>query len=150
MALVRGRDQTVTTRYRYGPFGELVEEQEGGIENPFRFSTKYYDKETGLCYYGYRYYRPDCGRWLSKDPIEEEGGFNLYGMVGNDVVNRWDYLGLVYDIIVERERTFPGHDILTGKKFIWKAFWKRLYFCIRRLGFGTTRAGKMVKQTSSS
>ena len=34
------------------------------------------------------------GRWLNRDPINEAGGLNLYGFVGNDPVNRWDYLGL--------------------------------------------------------
>ncbi len=47
-----------------------------------------------MAYYGYRYYDPKTGRWPSMDPIEEEGGVNLYGFVGNDGVNRWDYLGL--------------------------------------------------------
>lgn len=37
---------------------------------------------------------PVTGRWPSRDPIEEMGGINLYGMVGNDAVGRWDYLGL--------------------------------------------------------
>ncbi|MFC7339308.1 RHS repeat-associated core domain-containing protein [Haloferula chungangensis] len=40
------------------------------------------------------HYDPNVGRWPSRDPIEEEGGVNLYGFVGNDGVNRWDYLGL--------------------------------------------------------
>ena len=47
-----------------------------------------------MAYYGYRYYDPQTGRWPSRDPIEEEGGFNLYGFVGNDGVNGWDHLGL--------------------------------------------------------
>ncbi|MGI6346003.1 MAG: RHS repeat-associated core domain-containing protein [Limisphaerales bacterium] len=34
------------------------------------------------------------GRWLSRDPIEEQGGLNLYAFVNNDPVNRWDVLGL--------------------------------------------------------
>jgi hypothetical protein len=34
------------------------------------------------------------GRWVNRDPIEERGGVNLYGMVGNDAVNRWDVLGM--------------------------------------------------------
>jgi integrase/recombinase XerD len=50
-------------------------------------------KTAGVAYYGYRYYDPVTGRWPSRDPIEEEGGINLYGFVGNDVVNNWDYLG---------------------------------------------------------
>ena len=36
-----------------------------------RFSTKYYDAETDLYYYGYRYYSPSLGRWISRDPITE-------------------------------------------------------------------------------
>jgi RHS repeat-associated protein len=61
---------------------------------PYRFSTKYTDGETGLVYYGYRYYAPEMGRWLSRDPIAETGGVNLYGFVRNDAVNQWDKLGL--------------------------------------------------------
>jgi uncharacterized protein RhaS with RHS repeats len=44
--------------------------------------------------YGYRYYDPATGRWPSRDPIEERGGVNLYGFVGNDGVNKWDKLGM--------------------------------------------------------
>ena len=47
-----------------------------------------------MTYYGYRYYDPVTGRWPSRDPIEERGGVNLYGFVGNDGVNRLDYLGM--------------------------------------------------------
>jgi hypothetical protein len=46
-----------------------------------------------MTYYGYRYYDPVTGRWPSRDPIEEQGGVNLYGFVGNNGVNRWDLLG---------------------------------------------------------
>ncbi len=44
--------------------------------------------------YGYRYYDPLSGRWPSRDPIEEEGGVNLYVFVGNDGLNFSDYLGM--------------------------------------------------------
>jgi RHS repeat-associated protein len=47
-------------------------------------STKHHDDETGLVYYGYRYYAPELGRWLNRDPVEEEGGLNLYGFVDNN------------------------------------------------------------------
>jgi len=50
--------------------------------------------EGVVMYYGYRFYDPETGRWPSRDPIEEMGGINLYGFVGNDGVNAWDYLGL--------------------------------------------------------
>ena len=59
----------------------------------FRFSTKYEDLESGLNYYGYRYYNSENGSWLSRDPIEEQGGLNLYGFVRNNVINQIDVLG---------------------------------------------------------
>jgi|LakMenE01Jun11ns_1017448.scaffolds.fasta_scaffold9889842_2 RHS repeat-associated protein len=44
--------------------------------------------------YGYRYYNPQLGRWLSRDPIKELGGVNLYWFVDNDGLGRFDVLGL--------------------------------------------------------
>jgi len=88
-----------------------------------RFSTKPVDSATGLLYYGYRFFDPVTGRWPSRDPIEEGGGFNLYGFVWNDGVNRWDILGLeiekatiseekgkISDAEVERMRREEGHN----------------------------------------
>ena len=49
---------------------------------------------SGVSVYGYRYYNPSTGRWVSRDPIEENGGANLYAFVGNDGVSIADYLGL--------------------------------------------------------
>jgi RHS repeat-associated protein len=79
-----------------GPFGEPLR-QTGPIAagNPFRFSTKYPDQETGLLYYGYRYYNPATGRWLSRDPMEEDGGENLYCSVRNQTTTSIDLLGLL-------------------------------------------------------
>ena len=44
--------------------------------------------------FNYRYYNPAQGKWLSRDPIQEKGGLNLYGFINNNVVNGWDRLGL--------------------------------------------------------
>ncbi len=91
----------ITHRFEFDPFGaelaiDTLLPNPNDPEPPsFRFSTKYTDVETRLVYYGYRYYWPEMGRWLSRDPIEESGGINLYGMVGNDAVNRVDHLGLI-------------------------------------------------------
>ncbi len=94
-ALIHASDGSVTARYDYGPFGEpLTVWQTSAVDNPIRFSSKYTDSETGLVYYGFRYYSPELGRWPNRDPIEERGGINLYGMVGNDAVNNTDELGL--------------------------------------------------------
>jgi RHS repeat-associated protein len=84
MALVNAADGSVAARYEYGPFGELLRATGPMAKaNPFRFSTKYQDDETGLLYYGYRYYDPGTGRWPNRDPIGQWGGDNLYGFVGN-------------------------------------------------------------------
>ncbi|MES2308384.1 MAG: RHS repeat-associated core domain-containing protein, partial [Verrucomicrobiota bacterium] len=82
----------VTAQFEYGPFGELIRSS-GTAPCNFGFSTKYRDNETGLNYYGYRYYSTGLGRWMGRDPIEEQGGLNLYGMVGNDEVNWIDVNG---------------------------------------------------------
>ena len=52
-------------------------------------------KASGVLYYGYRYYDPVTGRWLSRDPIGERGGINLYGMVGNNPISLFDKIGLM-------------------------------------------------------
>ena len=87
----------LVAEFEYGPFGELLKKTgEKAHKHPIRWSSKYEDDETGLVYYGFRYYTPEMGRWLSRDPIGEEGGMNLYGFVGNDGVNWVDLLGLSY------------------------------------------------------
>jgi RHS repeat-associated protein len=95
IGLVNAADGTLAAEFEYSPFGETIKAT-GAAANaqPFGFSTKYTDTETGLCYYGFRYYSPATGRWPNRDPIEEQGGANLYGMVGNDAVNRIDSIGL--------------------------------------------------------
>lgn len=86
---------TITARYEYGPFGELIRKTGTfSASNPFRFSTKFQDDESDLIYYGYRYYSPGTGRWLTRDPIEEKGGASLYLFVQNSPTNLKDSLGL--------------------------------------------------------
>ncbi|MGI6346001.1 MAG: RHS repeat domain-containing protein [Limisphaerales bacterium] len=97
MGLVSAADGIISAKYEYGPFGEVFcSVGDMAKVSPFQFSTKYTDSETDLVYYGYRYYSPALGRWLSRDPIEEQGGLNLYGFVNNDPVNKWDKLGLSF------------------------------------------------------
>ena len=51
--------------------------------NPIRFQGQYHDHETGLHYNRYRYYDPQVGRFISKDPISYAGGSNLYQYAPN-------------------------------------------------------------------
>ena len=82
----------VSAEYAYDPFGKVVSHT--GMDFDFQFSTKFYDPDIGMYYYGYRYYSPEMRRWASPDPIGEAGGLNLYGFCGNDGVNGKDKLGL--------------------------------------------------------
>ena len=94
-ALVNKTTGAITAAYEYDAFGQTIRATGAmSATNPFRFSTKYTDSETGLLYYGRRYYNPQLGRWVGRDPIEEKGGLHLYGFVGNNGVNRWDMLGM--------------------------------------------------------
>jgi RHS repeat-associated protein len=85
----------LVAEYWWGPFGELIEAKgEMADANPFRYATKYYDTETGLYYFGQRYYDPVSGQWLSREPLGESESLNLYAYCGNDPVNHVDVLGL--------------------------------------------------------
>jgi RHS repeat-associated protein len=70
-ALVNAADGTTVANYEYGPFGEVIRST-GPMarNNPLLFSTKYYDLESGLYYYGYRFYNPSTGIWPNRDPMQ--------------------------------------------------------------------------------
>jgi len=79
--------------YRYDAFGRLT--QSGSVVQPYTYTAREYDSETGLYYYRARYYDPKAGRFITKDPISFNGGdVNLYAYVGNDPVNWGDPWGL--------------------------------------------------------
>jgi RHS repeat-associated protein len=116
--------QTIA-QFEYGPFGEYLSARvfdsagrpismaQGFTgaqlirDLSFGFSTKYRDSETGLNYYGYRYYRSNLGRWMGRDPIEEVGGINLCGFVWNAPLNFYDRIGLKADKIEEEVSAMP-------------------------------------------
>ena len=109
-------------RVEYLPFGELwIEETDPATSYiPFRFTSKEYDEETGLYYYGARYYEPRLSRWMSADPsgfdlinpMDEDGepraGYsvieaaNWYSYAGNNPVLYVDPTGLTITVIGNR------------------------------------------------
>ena len=101
--------------YEYRPYGGLVT-SEGNMaqENKFRFSCEYMDDELGLIYYNYRHLNPHDGRWISRDPIAEEGGWNLFAFVGNNGIINFDYLGKGYLARRPLAHTAFTHD---GEKY---------------------------------
>jgi RHS repeat-associated protein len=96
-SLINASDKSLAARYEYSPYGELL--RETGLlahQNPLRFSTKYWDEESGLVYYNYRYYNPVVGKWISRDPLEEKGGLNLLAFVVNNPITTIDTNGKDY------------------------------------------------------
>jgi RHS repeat-associated protein len=90
-----GTNGEFLAQYQFDPYGNTISEiSNPAISNPFKFSTKYLDAETGLYYYGFRYYQPETGRWAaSRDPMGEKGGISLYAFCHNNGANKCDKLG---------------------------------------------------------
>src|SRR5437870_13113673 len=78
-------NQAGVAAYRYDPYGNTISSS-GTLAsaNVYRFSSKEIHFNSGLYYYGYRWYAPNLQRWLSRDPILEAGGINLYAFVNNN------------------------------------------------------------------
>ncbi len=115
MSYINAATGTVEQEEEYGPFGENLRPRSMNILRcPIGWSTKYTDEETGLVAYQLRFYNPTLGRWMSRDPIEEDGGVNLYGMCRGNAISRIDYLGLDW-------KKAPQKDQPTDEfRVVWK------------------------------
>jgi RHS repeat-associated protein len=99
----------MAAQYEYDPFGNMI--SMSGLlasANRYRFSSKEWNDGPGLYYYGYRFYDPNLQRWLNRDPIEEDGGVNLYGFVFNAAVNLVDPFGLCDGDHLASMPSYPG------------------------------------------
>jgi RHS repeat-associated protein len=116
-ALMNAANGALAAQYEYDPFLGITRASGAqAFVNPFLGSTKFFDAETGLYYYGYRYYDPSTGRWPSRDPLGELGfqilagnrnrrDGNLYCFVRNNPLTKFDLLGLT---TVTSPDWFPG------------------------------------------
>lgn len=84
---------TLTAHYEYDAFGQVVSKT-GNREYIYQFSTKPYNELTGFIYFNYRNYDSVMGRWLERDPIYENGGYNVYSYLNNSSLGKIDILGL--------------------------------------------------------
>jgi RHS repeat-associated protein len=82
----------VAATYTYDSFGNTS--STGTVTNPFRYTGRESDTETGLYYYRVRYYDPSVGRFASEDPIGFDGGINFYRYVENNPLLLVDPSGL--------------------------------------------------------
>ncbi len=86
---------TIRARYDYELYGKRTANlvTANPVESSFGFTGHYEHAQSGLTLAPCRAYNSALGRWISRDPIGEEGGLNLYGYVGNGPVNRVDPIG---------------------------------------------------------
>ncbi len=91
----------VQERYGYSAFGvrrvmaaDFTPKTGSGYDWEFGFQGQFRDRETGWYNYGYRFYAPELGRWIKRDPIGEYGGFILYLFSSQNPINQIDRLGL--------------------------------------------------------
>lgn len=108
MALVDSGNGSTSAQFEYGPFAEPIGVY-GVVANrmPIRFSTKYQDDETGCYYYDFRYFKD--GRFLSRDPLAEFGGVNLYTYAINAPTIYFDING---------QYTVGEYGQITGQFFV--------------------------------
>jgi len=148
--------------YSYDAWGNttgetvIVEQAYGWVGN-----WEYYsDEELGLRLLGLRWYDPETGRFVSRDPIQEDGGLNLYGYVGNSAENGIDPVGL-YDLFIHESKVPPFNfdrfaRNVEQQTFHWPVVkdWGRLYTFgnpAANLAYGRTgRAGISMPEHASS
>ena len=107
----------VISREEYYPYGgTAVWAARSEVQGRYKF-VRYSGKErdaTGLYYYGYRYYQPWLGRWLSADPAGTVDGLNLYAMVRNNPMTLVDELGLMGK--KNEEKSSGLHNALASRR----------------------------------
>ena len=106
--------------YAYTAFGEkqIYNEEilnRSSVGNPWHFSSKRLDPESGWIYFGRRYYDPATGRWTTPDPVGFQDGPNLYAYVKNNPLTHFDEYGLyevggrsLYDLNGSSRRSSGG------------------------------------------
>ncbi len=101
IALIDHATKLVAESYIYSAFAEeKIYDSDGNrifrsaVGNPWRYKEKRMDEETGLIYFGFRYYDPDIRRWISPDPLGSLDGPNLYAFLHNNPLTSIDQFGL--------------------------------------------------------
>lgn len=109
----------VAKAYAYDAYGNLLESP-GAVEQPYTYTGREFDAETGLYYYRERYYDSTMGRFLRKDPLRFINGTNLYAYTMNSPTNFADALGLwrnpsnIYNEAMRRAQNSPFPDPHNG------------------------------------
>jgi RHS repeat-associated protein len=102
---------TVIQRYAYSSFGKIESQLDPSFVQPYTYTSREFDTETGLSYYRARYYESSIGRFISEDPIGFAAGPNSYAYVGNNPIKRIDPSGLFFTPDTVIDAGFILYDI---------------------------------------
>ncbi|QOJ91679.1 MULTISPECIES: RHS repeat-associated core domain-containing protein [Pseudomonas] len=104
-------DGKIVWQATYRSWGALEHLAVDEIEQNIRFQGQYFDDESGLHYNTFRHYDPECGRFVTQDPIGLEGGFNLYLYAPSPIL--WlDPMGLATYNTMPGIEGFQKHHII--------------------------------------
>ena len=95
---VYGQHGYIRTNYSYSPYGEVT--ISGDVTQPIQWSSEFYDLETKLVYYNYRYYNEITGNWITRDFIPDEKNYFNYDYARRSPLLYFDYLGLKYYLCI--------------------------------------------------
>ena len=99
--MVTDKRATIVQSFAYMPYGELLVEG-SCVDLAYRFSAKETDRETGLSYFGARYYDPTAAMWLGADPLwEAYVGMNPYNYCAGNPVGLVDEDGMHPEGVIE-------------------------------------------------
>lgn len=111
-----GSSGYIRTTYDYMPYGGVTEE--GDVAQPVQWSSEMYDDELALVYYNFRHYNPMDGRWISRDPIAEDGGRNLYAFLRNNLTTNFDWLGNAFYGVQTIPQILRKNSFFDGARFM--------------------------------
>ena len=157
---------SIVQTYSYDSFGNMT--ATGSISQPYTYTAREYDGETGMYFYRARFYDPKAGRFKTKDPIGFAGGdVNLYAYVANNPINWTDPLGLckcdggIWDIGAGNSSLSLGAGGYGSWGFVTytcrsnpKTICKGKKFCVggglyAGVGFGWSLTGEVYGQNTS-
>jgi RHS repeat-associated protein len=111
--------------YRYDPFGNTISKSGTLADaNVYRFSSKEIHVNSGMYYYGYRFYDPNLQRWINRDPLSEPGFELIHEPVTRDFVRRIRYSTkyvAILNLYALAANRLPGH--LDALGLFWFDFW---------------------------
>ncbi|MXO33364.1 RHS repeat domain-containing protein [Apibacter sp. B2912] len=147
-------DGEIVQHVEYVPFGEVfIEERNNSWNTPYLFNGKELDEETGLYYYGARYYNPRESVWLSVDPLAEKyPNVSPYAYTFQNPIKYIDPRGLEGEGIDPEDPTDLPEVVITGKRSNWfnRNIWKPLNGILRNIGSSGSRNDYISSTKSQS